>query len=171
MTNRPVQSGDLVKLRLTGAIIEVDRVLNIPKSPFHDARGAGRPGWHIEGPVMNPENRRVQSGYATEIPLSRIDHIVTALFTIESSNGVLTVDANNGLVDVAKSIYFDEADDKFRSITVFDIKEFEAYYGYGIIEGDNIDILDLGYWYKDGYEEPAMDWREELKILRNGGEL
>lgn len=53
----------------------------------------------------------------------------------------------------------------FNSITRFDVEEYKAYHAVTQVPTDEqIDILDLGYWYKEGdatqYEKAAEDWRQ-----------
>jgi len=82
-------------------------------------------------------------------------------FTVFSSNGYLEVDRKTGKI-LSRNIVSD--DENFPKIYIIDIKEFEQYYECEIMSGVSIDILDLGYWLKDGtYEPPTQDWRDEIK--------
>lgn len=76
--------------------------------------------------------------------------------TVNSSHGQLIIDAD-GTVLVGKTTYHD---DELRNIVRFDLPEHRKYYA-SKPEPDSYDILDLGYWMKDGtFEPPAFDWRE-----------
>lgn len=86
-------------------------------------------------------------------------------FTVSSSNGELKVDVTTG--DVV-SCFMGEGGEGIDQIQRFDVAENEKYNGREIEEGDDLDILDFGYWCKDGtYEEPAHDWREETIKIRS----
>lgn len=88
-------------------------------------------------------------------------------FSVSSSNGELHVDISTGIVTYCR---VDENGDKaIANITKFDLEEWKRTYRKEIQEHDNIDILDLGYWYKETpvmrggetkYEHPAYDWRD-----------
>jgi hypothetical protein len=93
---------------------------------------------------------------------------------VHSSHGKIYIDPVTGSVNSVE-LYDPEADD-LDGIYAFDMAEFYAHYKYekpGTVL--SFDILDLGYsYFKNGkleYEEPAHDWREELKDLRAGKEL
>lgn len=47
-------------------------------------------------------------------------------------------------------------------INMFDLVEWKHYWQRN--PDHDFDILDLGYWLKDGsYEPPVLDWRQEAK--------
>lgn len=86
-------------------------------------------------------------------------------FEVASSNGTLTVNRNTGEV-LAWS-----CNEELSNITKFDIVEYLTYHNlkdHSEIP-EYVDILDIGYWYFNKglkYEEPAHDWREEVKSMR-----
>ncbi len=85
------------------------------------------------------------------------------ILIVNSSNGHLKVDKQTG--SVMQCIMDGEGIDKIKR---FDLQEWKKYYPDKELP-DSIDILDLGYWNKDGsYEEPVYDWRNEVKQMRNG---
>lgn len=85
-------------------------------------------------------------------------------FTVTSSNGQIIADKETG------ECLIHECEIDIENITKFDIEEYKKYHGFDEVQND-IDILDLGYWYKAKgtieYEEPAHDWRKEIIELRN----
>ena len=82
-------------------------------------------------------------------------------FLVLSSGGSLKVDAQNGVV-IECSTHRNE-DNELKQIARFDLKEYKEHYKVAEIPG-NVDILDLGYWNKDGrYERPVDDWRSEMR--------
>lgn len=78
---------------------------------------------------------------------------------IKSSNGTFIVDPDNGQVDHAE--YFEAHMD----IVCFDVQEFAAHYGTPL--PDSMDILDIGYFYRDNgnmkYEPPVEEYRRDIK--------
>lgn len=93
----------------------------------------------------------------------------------------LKVHGNHGILEINKDTgdviaMWPEGDDVesqrlYRGIQKFDLGEWRRYYGFGTqhwAEIEDIDILDLGYWYNtiEGrdptiqYEPPAHDWRK-----------
>lgn len=91
-------------------------------------------------------------------------------FTITSSNGIITADKRSGKVISIEEYPGDCDDPYFKTISKFDVAEYSRFYSAGI--PDSVDILDLGYFYEGkkgtSYEEPAHDWREDVKSLRIG---
>lgn len=79
--------------------------------------------------------------------------------SVYSSNGEITIELSTGRV-TDMVVY---ADCELPNIIRFDLEEYRRY--YGVDNESNIDILDLGYWYREGdrvfYEEPLLDWRVE----------
>lgn len=85
------------------------------------------------------------------------------LHIITSSNGQfitnfdglpLLISFEDGCTEHTKQI--------FSSITRFDFGEYKRYYNTENAP-EHLDILDIGYWYADGYEQPVESWREELR--------
>ncbi|MEP2668928.1 MAG: hypothetical protein ABJH04_08030 [Cyclobacteriaceae bacterium] len=115
--------------------------------------------------VDNPWNKSHYKNLINQV----IDKIIPYAAIIEvvivySSNGEITVNKKTGDVVLITPNGSDDA--AFRRIKKFDLDEYKRYYNLECIP-DNIDILDLGYWYDNNeYEEPAMDWREEVKVMR-----
>jgi hypothetical protein len=95
-------------------------------------------------------------------------------FTIRSSNGEWKANKQTGGVINYQDRYPLENGKRLILIR-FDIQEYKKHYQVTELP-DSIDILDLGYYYKERndltgywapkYEEPAHDWREEVKVLR-----
>jgi hypothetical protein len=88
---------------------------------------------------------------------------------VHSSGGDITIDLVNGKV---LSFELDGEDPEYRevfeNIRNFDLKEYVEHYPDEAGE-TQFDILDLGYWLKDGYyEPPEPDFRENVA---SGGEL
>lgn len=82
-------------------------------------------------------------------------------FYVFSSGGSLKVSAKDGSVIECTTIH--NEDNELKQILKFDIEEFKTHYKVAEIPG-NLDILDLGYWTKNGqYEKPVEDWRNEMR--------
>lgn len=92
------------------------------------------------------------------------------VFTITSSNGIITANKQTGKVISIEEYPGDCDDPYFSKILKFDVDEYRRFYSADI--PDSVDILDLGYFYQGkkgtSYEEPAHDWREDVKPLRIG---
>jgi len=88
--------------------------------------------------------------------------------TAFSSHGTIDFDSETGLV-ISQTL--DECNDCCpNNIGTFDVKEYARTYGHK--PDTDIDILDLGYWLKDGtYEEPAYDWRDGTALLPAQSEI
>jgi len=87
---------------------------------------------------------------------------------VTSTNGILTVDKQTG--QVMRCDMYLKGDDYITKITRFHLSEYKQTYQTSV--PDTLDILDLGYWNIDkSYEEPAYEWRQDLKILQAGGEV
>lgn len=86
----------------------------------------------------------------------------TTQFTlVSSSGGTLKADAQTGCV--VECFTDRNQDSELKQIEKFDLEEYRRYYSVTEIPG-HLDILDLGYWNKDGgYEKPVEDWRNEMK--------
>jgi len=86
-----------------------------------------------------------------------------------SSHGEFEIDGDSGEV-LSCTVYDPDTHDdepgvNFRSITRFDVDEWRRTYGRPL--PDEVDILDVGFWYHDdpkhgeGYEPPVHSWRRE----------
>ena len=93
------------------------------------------------------------------------------IFNIGTSEGSIVAFKDTGIV---AHIFIESRDAYINNIKCFDINEYLAFWNVSELP-DNIDILNLGYWYvvrcpktehksgfKEVYEPPAMDWRVEL---------
>ena len=81
---------------------------------------------------------------------------------VHSSHGDLRVDPATGIVTEINAV---AGGDDLSFIWKFDLEEWKSFWGEEL-PGD-IDILDLGYLYregvKEGYEPPEEDWRDVIK--------
>jgi hypothetical protein len=85
-------------------------------------------------------------------------------FLVFSSGGSLKVDGQTGLVIECTTER--NEDNELKQIVKFNLDEYKEHYRVVEIPGD-LDILDLGYWNKDGgYEKPVEDWRNEMRRAR-----
>lgn len=77
---------------------------------------------------------------------------------IYSSHGELTINEQGEVIECD----CDNCDDNcIDNIAKVDVEEWKKYHNVTELPTDGIDILDLGYWTKDGrYDEPAHDWRQ-----------
>jgi len=87
------------------------------------------------------------------------------VFQVFSSHGQLSAYVEDGTVKIAE--LNDEADEDGQTmldIARFNVEEWKkVYYPEKIKNGQCIDILDIGFWSKDGlYEPPDEDWRREF---------
>jgi len=58
---------------------------------------------------------------------------------------------------------FETSDGTYDDIERFDLKENRGYWNREVFPEHGLDILDVGYWTKDGLYVPAeSDWRKEL---------
>jgi hypothetical protein len=90
------------------------------------------------------------------------------LFTVCSSNGVLTARCSDGQV-ITVEVY-PEGDNHLMQIVRIDIAEWERHYNQKVQPDDSIDILCAGYWYIDWrkgpeeiYEPPISEYRNEIE--------
>lgn len=99
------------------------------------------------------------------------------LFVIRSSQGTIFVDLNTGwAVQITPS---DDATDfaSIENIHKFNLNEREEYRKEDILENDNLDILDFGYWFGGDpenpitwtYVEPDQIWRKLMVELNKKG--
>lgn len=72
------------------------------------------------------------------------------LVQVNSSNGTLVANAESG--DVVR------ADFDGPEILRFDFDEWRKHYRRGL--PDELDILDVGYWYRGGYQPPELHYRQ-----------
>jgi hypothetical protein len=93
---------------------------------------------------------------------------------VNSSYGNLTVNVGTGKV-VGADIFPDNEPDEFDHIKLADIDRFDmkewikSRPGAILQDGDRVDILDLGFWTKEGqYEPPEYGWREEHRMPWTG---
>jgi hypothetical protein len=85
--------------------------------------------------------------------------------TAQGSNGSFTFDPKTG--EVIQHEPDPSSDEPYTNIVRVDVAEWRLAYPGEALE-DVIDILDLGYWMKDGtYEPPAEDWREDFRAARS----
>jgi hypothetical protein len=83
----------------------------------------------------------------------------------QSSHGCILFNPDTGVV-VDYDLDNTPDAESYKNIERFDLDEYKKHHGCNHVIGADIDILDLGYWLKDGtYEEPAHDWREEANKL------
>jgi len=79
------------------------------------------------------------------------------------NDGDFYVTLPNGLLTVSTLSFFClQSPRNSKNIIRFDVEEFEAFRGYGVIPGDKYNILDFGYWYINdsgdiGYESPCRE--------------
>jgi len=93
--------------------------------------------------------------------------------TVHSSTGSVTIElegknikptANQPIKDLAPLIINAEKWENVQyllSIERFNLEEYNAH--YGVNDHAEFDILDVGYWTRDGeYEEPVESWRAQI---------
>src|SRR5262245_58665451 len=86
---------------------------------------------------------------------------------IRSSNGMLLANLEDGTVIHCA---MDEDGEGIDQIRRFNLIEQMQYRNQRLYETESYDILDFGYWTKDGkYEPPADDWREMMKKMAEEG--
>lgn len=78
------------------------------------------------------------------------------LFVINSSHGDLTVDCETGWIVERRP------DFTLNNIKKFDVEEWKKTYPTEVLTGMQVDILDFGYWLKNG---EYYDWRVEFVEL------
>ena len=91
---------------------------------------------------------------------------------IESSYGLLTIETPTGRIVTAD---LNEGENYLSFIERFDVAEFNDWFfrRYGFQPDlSELDVLELGYWRKDGAYVPPSDWRWEIrKSLEKEGTL
>lgn len=86
-----------------------------------------------------------------------------ATFTINSSHGTITADSKTGkVVSIDLTCNCKPNEQCINTIERFDVDEFKKTYKMKRMLSD-VDILDLGYWIGEKYEEPVQDWRDEFR--------
>jgi len=91
--------------------------------------------------------------------------IIEVYATVNSSLGYVCFhpETGNAILDCRNGNELDEIDR-------FDVDEYKKFYNVTEIP-TNLDILDIGYWTKSSFYEPAeADWRKEVALLRTGVE-
>lgn len=87
-------------------------------------------------------------------------------FIVSSSNGELVANAGTGEV-IECTVCRGGEGQYIENIAKFDVAEWCRTYPGEYLEGNTIDILDLGDWDKDGkYTPPEEDWREEYRLAK-----
>lgn len=76
-----------------------------------------------------------------------------ATFMVLSNHGEIEVDELGRITNVQR---WDDSESIPRS---FNVEEWRKHYGRQHLP-DVLDILDLGFWYDDGYQEPEHEWRD-----------
>lgn len=112
----------------------------------------------------------LEKGGSVSYPDKLMGAVNKSNINIRTSNGTIEMDPKTG---AATKIIVDDGGDKYiAKIEKFDIEEYKKFYNVTELP-NSIDILDLGYWMKDGtYEEPAFDWREEMAAgFEKGGKV
>lgn len=97
--------------------------------------------------------------------LKKIAPAPALLMQVNSSHGTFYIDGNTGRVVQWPASNPDDPDAQaLGNIEKFDLPEWKAYWRWeGEVPG-GFDILDLGFWMKDGTYEPAEEmWREEIR--------
>jgi hypothetical protein len=90
----------------------------------------------------------------------------TQQYTVASSHGLITVDANGKIIGRRLDNKDVDGGSHIACITRFDLAEWRAHWGNP--DTSRIDILDLGYWYtKPGcneplYAPPDAQWRKDI---------
>lgn len=81
----------------------------------------------------------------------------TTLIISGSDNSIIVNDPSGTI------IYFETSDGTYDDIERFDLTEKRKYWNREASPEHGLDILDVGYWTKDGqYIPPESDWRKEL---------
>ena len=81
-----------------------------------------------------------------------------------SSHGVIVANPESGEVEKVVS-RCNCGECGLDDILKFDVEEYRKHHNAEL--PDTVDILDIGYWEKNGeYEEPCHDWREEMKLAQ-----
>lgn len=85
-------------------------------------------------------------------------------FNVRGSWGNITVNADTGKVVTYTPDPPENGEYDYNNISKFDIDEWRNENPDETLEGNDLDILDLGYWTNEGvYESPDYTWRKEIK--------
>ena len=91
---------------------------------------------------------------------------MTDIFMVRGSHGELDVFASSGEVITYRSetdTCGGPCEGSYAEIARLDVDEWRAAYPGEDVTSGTHDILDFGYWSRDGvYEPPAYDWREDF---------
>lgn len=91
-------------------------------------------------------------------------------FTIRSSGADITADVHTGFM--VKAELHNPDDDEYqdlKQIDRFNVAEYGQWLGRPLANGDEADILDIGYWMRNGYYEPPVE--DHRQIARGEREL
>ena len=85
------------------------------------------------------------------------------VITVVSTHGIITADKDGKVIEVLSYIGSrSPATWELLAIDRLDVVEWQYSYPFDDITDGELDILDIGYWNKDGsYERPCYSWREE----------
>lgn len=89
----------------------------------------------------------------------------TAIFYVQGAYGTLVACAVTGQV-VAYEDREENDGESYDGITRMDIDEWRKHYPGQTLGGTSMDILDIGYWEGEKYEEPEHGWREDMQAGR-----
>lgn len=88
-------------------------------------------------------------------------------FEVSSSHGELRADQDGNIFSRERSDPADPEGAFIDDIAKFDVEEWRRYWREDPVKVGGMDILDIGWWNKDGsYSGPEMDWREENRALQ-----
>lgn len=86
---------------------------------------------------------------------------------INSSHGEFTVDQDGNVVQ-RRRYHEDDPDGQFiDDVAKFDLDEWRRYWREDPVKAGGMDILDVGWWGKDGsYSGPEMEWRADYRAQK-----
>lgn len=92
-------------------------------------------------------------------------------FTVVSSHGELTVNVEQGqVIKASPHTPGDEDGENLLNIKRFDVDEWRKHWHEELKPNSSLDILDLGYWNRNGtYEPPVEDFRKECLFYGQEG--
>lgn len=119
-------------------------------------------------------NKAINCTLDGDMNLLNLDEILNEPDWDKSDN--IIVSGSHGIIEVDPVTYqvitTPNDNNEYSSIIKFDIDEYREYWAGTVKASSNeIDILDLGYWYGESnkFESPEIHWREEIKLkLENG---